>query len=429
MTTNDVVESSDPAQSAQAVTHSKPTALIRLDGLSVNSDDGRELLHEINLAIPRGQLVTLLGPSGAGKTTLLRTIAGFTRVSAGSLHLAGRDATVMPPRKRHIGMVVQNYGLFPHMNVVDNIAYGMRARGMKRDTIAPRVDELLDMVQMRGFENRYPSELSGGQQQRVGIARAVANNPDVLLLDEPLSALDPSLRSQMIDEIRGLHERLNELTMVYVTHDRTEALTIADRILLLRDGTIVADGTPDDLYNRPPDEFAASFLGDANLWPVSVLPSAQVRINVAHRVITMAVDTVPTGLPSGSSAVLCVRPQHVELLDHPEDTAFAMHINHVRWNGETRTVVGDAGSLTIRAVISSEQQRPQIGQIMWVRPRAAVTAAGGFPSRSDITVSSQQATDLAALMEGVDVIYPDWDTINDNLDSIITEWNNATGTL
>ncbi|MGY4372731.1 putative spermidine/putrescine transport system ATP-binding protein [Bradyrhizobium sp. i1.3.6] len=221
-------------------------------------------LHPTDLSVERGEFLTLLGPSGSGKTTLLNLIAGATGASAGVILLDGRDITRVPPRERGIGMVFQNYALMPHMTVFENVAYPLRARRYPAKTIPAKVMDALERVGLRGFEDRKPRQLSGGQQQRVGIARCVVYSPAIIMMDEPLGALDKNLREQMQNEIKRLHKELGT-TFIYVTHDQEEALNMSDRICLMNTGEIAQLGTPDDLYFRPRNRFVAEFIGESNL--------------------------------------------------------------------------------------------------------------------------------------------------------------------
>jgi ABC-type Fe3+/spermidine/putrescine transport system ATPase subunit len=214
----------------------------------------------------RGQLLTLLGPSGCGKTTTLRCIAGLVNPEAGAIVIDGRNITALPTHRRNLGMVFQNYAIFPHMTVFDNVAYGLRHRGLTRQQVRSRVDEALGLVELTGFEHRYRHQLSGGQQQRVALARAVAYQPDVLLLDEPFSNLDAKLRKTMRLQVRKLQQRLR-LTTVFVTHDQQEALSLSDVVAVMNDGNVEQVGTPAEVYQKPHSEFVADFIGSTNLLP------------------------------------------------------------------------------------------------------------------------------------------------------------------
>ena len=233
---------------------------IGFDGVTV-AYRGQVVLRELSLTVDPGEILAIIGPSGSGKTTALRAVAGFVPPTAGRIRIGERDVTDLPPYARDLGMVVQNYALFPHMRVEENVAFGLRARRAPDALVQERVQECLRMVGMSAFLGRYPRELSGGQQQRIAIARALAIRPSVLLLDEPLSALDAQIRRSMVEELARLHHELPGLTVLYVTHDQTEALTLADRIAIMRDGRLVAHGGARDLYREPPNRFTAEFLG------------------------------------------------------------------------------------------------------------------------------------------------------------------------
>ena len=243
---------------------------IGFDNVSV-AYGGLVVLDSLTLTVDPGEIVALIGPSGSGKTTALRAVAGFVRPSTGRITIGDRDVTHVAPYDRKIGMVVQNYALFPHMRVDENVAFGLRAQRAAEELIRTRVPECLAMVGMSAYAKRYPRELSGGQQQRVAIARALATKPQVLLLDEPLSALDAQIRRSMLDELAKLHRDLPNLTVLYVTHDQSEALTLANRIGIMRDGKLKAFGEAQSLFRHPPNRFAAEFLGRANLLPVTDL--------------------------------------------------------------------------------------------------------------------------------------------------------------
>jgi putative spermidine/putrescine transport system ATP-binding protein len=220
-------------------------------------------VNDVSLAIQPGEFLTLLGPSGSGKTTLLMMIAGFQDVSAGDISAAGESIAAVPPEKRNFGMVFQGYALFPHMTVFGNIAYPLEIRKWSKDRIAARVAEMLDLVQLKDFAQRKPRQLSGGQQQRVALARSLSFSPQVLLLDEPLGALDRKLRIDVQEQLKDIHRRVGT-TFIYVTHDQEEALTMSDRIVIMNHGRVVQVGTPEELYERPATVFAASFLGKSN---------------------------------------------------------------------------------------------------------------------------------------------------------------------
>ena len=238
-------------------------ALLRVEGLK-KSFDGTQILRDLSFEVGRGEFVTLLGPSGCGKTTTLRIIAGLLAPDAGRVVLSGSDITEAPPEKRALNTVFQNYALFPHMNVEKNISYGLRMRGMKKAEWRPKVEEMLRLVQLEGCEKRMPSQLSGGQCQRVAIARTLILQPELLLLDEPLGALDLKLRRQMQVELKDIQKRLG-IAFVYITHDQEEALNMSDRIAVMRNGRFEQVGAPEQIYDHPATRFAAEFIGQTNL--------------------------------------------------------------------------------------------------------------------------------------------------------------------
>ena len=234
-------------------------------------------LREVTLDIAPGEFVSLLGPSGSGKTTLLGVLGGFITPSAGVIRFGGRDVTNTPPHKRGIGIVFQNYALFPHLSVAENVAFSLRARKVAKAEWAPKVSAALAIVDLNGFEARRIAELSGGQRQRVALARAIIFEPRLILMDEPLSALDKQLREAMQMELRRLHQRL-DATIVYVTHDQREALTMSDRVAILKDGRLVQVDRPELLHDRPSNAFVASFIGEATLLPVLRVDTGSVRL-------------------------------------------------------------------------------------------------------------------------------------------------------
>lgn len=269
----------------------------------------------LNLTVAAGEFVTLLGSSGSGKTTTLLMIAGFERPTSGEIMLDDVPITNVAPHKRSVGIVFQNYALFPHMNVYENIAFPLKMRKLRRGDIAARVSESLALVRLSGYEERYPRELSGGQQQRVALARATVYGPPLLLMDEPLSALDKRLREEMRTEIRQIHKSLGT-SIVYVTHDQDEALELSDRIVLLDDGRAEQVGTPQELYERPRTIFAASFLGEANFLAGQVVRRGDdgvvmVELRTGHRVAGTSAEP----LSDGQEVLVLVRPEHVELLE------------------------------------------------------------------------------------------------------------------
>ncbi len=256
--------------------------LIQLKQVSKRYGD-QDALTDIDLEIFNGEFITILGPSGCGKTTLLRLIAGFEPVSAGAIYLNGRDVADLPPEKREVNTVFQSYALFPHMSVYDNVAFGLRMRGLAPDEIRRRVGEVLNLVQLAGFEGRRPNQLSGGQQQRVAVARAIVNRPLVLLLDEPLSALDYRLRKQMQLDLKHLQRRLG-ITFVLVTHDQEEAFSMSDRVVVLNAGRIEQVGRPSEVYEQPHNLYVARFVGEINLLDgrVEQIEGERITLQIGH---------------------------------------------------------------------------------------------------------------------------------------------------
>ncbi len=239
--------------------------IIELKNVFKTFKDGFSAVSDFSLTVKRGEFVTFLGPSGCGKTTTLRMIAGFDLPSSGEILLNGKSITDLPPHKRPINTVFQRYALFPHMNVFDNIAFGLKQKKTDKNLIEKKVKKVLDLVDLEGFENRSISTLSGGQQQRVAIARALVNEPEILLLDEPLGALDLKMRKEMQLELKAMHDELG-ITFIYVTHDQEEALTMSDKIVVMSEGKIQQIGTPEDIYNEPKNAFVADFIGDSNIF-------------------------------------------------------------------------------------------------------------------------------------------------------------------
>lgn len=239
-------------------------SFLELKNLKKSFTPGEYVLQGINLKIEQGEFVTLLGSSGCGKTTTLRIIAGLEQPDSGSVWLEGKDVTNLEPNERDVNTVFQNYALFPHMNVEDNIGYGLKIRKVPKAEIKKKIKEMLELVQLEGYEKRKPVELSGGQKQRVAIARALANNPRVLLLDEPLGALDLQLRRAMQLELKRLQKKLG-ITFIYITHDQEEAINMSDRIVVMNQGRFEQIGTPDEIYNHPKTSYVATFVGNANI--------------------------------------------------------------------------------------------------------------------------------------------------------------------
>jgi ABC-type Fe3+/spermidine/putrescine transport system ATPase subunit len=346
----------DPSGSGHAVA---------LDGITKTFGDV-VAADAISLTIERGQFVSLLGPSGCGKTTLLRILAGLETPTAGRIRLDGRDVTGVSAQERGIGFVFQRYALFPHMSVVDNVAFGLRVRGRPVAERVRRAKEMLDLVQLGELAARLPSEISGGQAQRVALARALAPSPEVLLLDEPLSALDLSIRMAMQEELRRIHRELGT-TFVFVTHDQGEALTMSDRIVLMDRGAIVQDSSPSDLYRRPRSLFAATFVGDANVWR-GVVDGSPDDESCSVRVDGSLVSGAPSpGLTEGQQVAYIVRPERVRLASgssEPDGCRLPVVVDDVIVRGSTALVISStAGGTAVRVQIPvNDAERFERGQ-------------------------------------------------------------------
>ncbi|HTW26674.1 MAG TPA: ABC transporter ATP-binding protein [Acetobacteraceae bacterium] len=335
---------------------------IGFDGVTV-AYKGQVVLERLTLDVAPGEIMAVIGPSGSGKTTALRAVAGFVRPVAGRVRIGETDVTDLPPHARDIGMVVQNYALFPHMRVSENVAFGLRARRAAESLVRQQIESCLAMVGMAEYAARFPRQLSGGQQQRVAIARALAIRPRVLLLDEPLSALDAQIRRAMLGELARLHRELPSLTVLYVTHDQTEALTLADRIAIMRDGRLVAEGPSQHLYRRPPNRFAAEFLGRANLLPVALEAGASegvlTRVRLGETVLRCMAPGVP--LPGGR-ALLCVRPHALTLAaDGTAENALPATVRAVEWQGDSHSIDLETAGAPIRMTCAPLRDPPPPG--------------------------------------------------------------------
>jgi ABC-type Fe3+/spermidine/putrescine transport system ATPase subunit len=287
-----------------------PAAKLRVEGLRFRYRTA-EALAGVDLAIAEGEFVSILGPSGCGKTTLLRVVAGLLAPDAGRVFLAGRDITRLPPERRPLNMVFQHLALFPHLSVVENVAFGLRFQGHPKRTRSEKAREILDLVGLAGFERRSTHQLSGGQQQRVALARALVTEPEILLLDEPLGSLDFAIRKEMQAELKAIQRRLH-ITFVFVTHDQTEAMAMSDRLILMRAGAIVQDASPVETYVNPVDPFAASFVGETNLLQgvVESVDAGVCSIRIGDGGLTVpARDDVA----AGAHVAVSIRPEHITL--------------------------------------------------------------------------------------------------------------------
>ena len=298
--------------------------LIKLEHIS-KSFDGQMVLDDLELHIHENEFVTLLGPSGCGKTTTLRILGGFVSPDTGSVIFDGKDITKVPPNKRHLNTVFQKYALFTHMTIADNIAFGLKIKKKSKSYIDDKIKYALKLVNLEGYENRMPDSLSGGQQQRIAIARAIVNEPKVLLLDEPLGALDLKLRQEMQYELIRMKNELG-ITFVYVTHDQEEALTMSDTIVVMNQGYIQQIGSPESIYNEPENAFVADFIGDSNIIPATMIEDKLVEILGAK------FACVDTGFGTNKAVDVVIRPEDVELTA-PKDGIISGLVTHLIFKG------------------------------------------------------------------------------------------------
>lgn len=291
-----------------------------------------EVLRDIDFTINQGEFITLLGPSGCGKTTILRIIAGLEEPDQGKVFLCGEDVTNTEPNKRYVNTVFQNYALFPHMNVKENIGYGLKLKKLDKLHISQMVTEALELVQLSGYEKRMPSELSGGQKQRVAIARAIVNQPKVLLLDEPLGALDLQLRRQMQTELKRLQKKLG-ITFIYITHDQEEAINMSDRIAVMKDGVFQQIGTPAEIYDRPKTSYVAEFVGNANIISgvVTELQDGIAKIEAPGGMVE--VNTQEETVEIGRKVTLAVRSENILVYSAPTANGLKCHLREKSFAG------------------------------------------------------------------------------------------------
>ena len=306
--------------------------LIELKGIS-KSYDGEKVIDSMNLYIRDGEFITLLGPSGCGKSTTLRIIGGFETADEGEIYFDGVEISDVPAYKRQVNTVFQKYALFPHLNVYENIAFPLRLKKLKEDEIKTRVTEMLKMVELAGFENKSVSTLSGGQQQRVAIARALVSHPKVLLLDEPLGALDLKLRKDMQNELKSIQQSIG-ITFIYVTHDQEEALSMSDTIVVMADGGIQQIGTPTDIYNEPKNAFVADFIGESNIIDGIMLEDKKVKL-ASH-----VFDCVDSGFDKNEPVDVVIRPEDVDVVA-PEKGMLTGTVTSVTFKGVHYEIIVD----------------------------------------------------------------------------------------
>jgi spermidine/putrescine transport system ATP-binding protein len=336
--------------------------IIRLIDVDKNFDSER-VVKKLNLDVEEGEFLTMLGPSGCGKTTTLRMIAGFEYPTAGQIFLEGEDVADKKPNERNVNTVFQNYALFPHMNVFDNIAFGLVEKKVKKDEIKRRVGEMIKLVQLDGMEKRMPAQMSGGQKQRVAIARALVNQPKVLLLDEPLGALDLKLRKQMQGELKHLQRKLG-ITFIYVTHDQEEALTMSDRIAVMNQGNLEQVGTPEEIYNHPETKFVADFIGESNI--------------IEGYIENMTDDTIEVTMESGKAVIhesgyrleemvyLCVRPENLKIsTESVEGFKFRGQVReHVFIGSINKTMIELPNGQMLKAETPAEDELVPVGTVV-----------------------------------------------------------------
>lgn len=380
-----------------------PDILLELKNIKKSFTPGEDVLDDICLTVARGEFVTLLGSSGCGKTTTLRIIAGLEQTDSGSVWINGQDVTKLPPDKRDVNTVFQNYALFPHMNVAENIGYGLKLRKVPRGEIKKKVAQMLELVQLEGYEKRKPSELSGGQKQRVAIARALVNNPKVLLLDEPLGALDLQLRRAMQIELKHLQKKLG-ITFIYITHDQEEAINMSDRIAVMKDGRIEQIGTPDEIYNHPKTSYVATFVGNAN-----ILHGAAERIQGENAIVKIGNDRVivkletsqqnteDTGvkqyLSAGEKVTLAVRSENILL----QETAVI---------GDTGTDYRDAVDISVADGSLDAHNKNRVSGL-----QATVTEKNFAGGQLRVTLKLSDGTQLIASRYGIDAFVAEGQTV------------------
>ena len=376
---------------------------LELKEIKKSFTEGEAVLDNISLEISKGEFITLLGSSGCGKTTTLRIIAGLEQPDAGSVWLDGREVTGLEPNQRDVNTVFQNYALFPHMNVAENIGYGLKLKKVPKSEIKKKVSQMLELVQLEGYEKRKPSELSGGQKQRVAIARALVNNPKVLLLDEPLGALDLQLRRAMQIELKHLQKKLG-ITFIYITHDQEEAINMSDRIAVMKDGRIEQIGTPDEIYNHPKTSYVATFVGNANILH-GVAESIQgenaiVKIGndrVIVKLETSQQDTGDTGakqyLSAGERVTLAVRSENILL----QEAAVI---------GDTGTDHRDTVDISVTGGISDIHDTNSILGL-----QATVTEKNFAGGQLRVTLKLSDGTQLIASRYGIDASVAEGQTV------------------
>lgn len=373
---------------------------LELKEIKKSFTEGEAVLDNISLEISKGEFITLLGSSGCGKTTTLRIIAGLEQPDAGSVWLDGWEVTGLEPNQRDVNTVFQNYALFPHMNVAENIGYGLKLKKVPKSEIRKKVSQMLELVQLEGYEKRKPSELSGGQKQRVAIARALVNNPKVLLLDEPLGALDLQLRRAMQIELKHLQKKLG-ITFIYITHDQEEAINMSDRIAVMRDGRIEQIGTPDEIYNHPKTSYVATFVGNANILH-GVAESIQgenaiVKIGNDRVIVKLETSQQDTGakqhLTAGENVTLAVRSENILL----QETAVI---------GDTGTDHRDTVDISVSGGGLDAHNKNSVSGL-----QATVTEKNFAGGQLRVTLKLSDGTQLIASRYGIDASVAEGQTV------------------
>ena len=373
---------------------------LELKEIKKSFTEGEAVLDNISLEISKGEFITLLGSSGCGKTTTLRIIDGLEQPDAGSVWLDGREVTGLEPNQRDVNTVFQNYALFPHMNVAENIGYGLKLKKVPKSEIRKKVSQMLELVQLEGYEKRKPSELSGGQKQRVAIARALVNNPKVLLLDEPLGALDLQLRRAMQIELKHLQKKLG-ITFIYITHDQEEAINMSDRIAVMRDGRIEQIGTPDEIYNHPKTSYVATFVGNANILH-GVAESIQgenaiVKIGNDRVIVKLETSQQDTRakqyLAAGEKVTLAVRSENILL----QETAVI---------GDTGTDHRDTVDISVSGGGLDAHNKNSVSGL-----QATVTEKNFAGGQLRVTLKLSDGTQLIASRYGIDASVAEGQTV------------------
>ena len=335
--------------------------IVKLEGFG-KSYGKKEVIKNIDLEVYEGEFLTLLGSSGCGKTTILRSISGLDIPTFGKVYIDGEDVTNLEPPKRQVNTIFQNYALFPLMNIYDNIAFGLRMKKIPEDEIRKRVDDMLELVHLEGYEKRFPKDLSGGEQQRVSLARGLINRPKVLLLDEPISALDLKLRKMMQIELKMLQRKLG-ITFIYVTHDQDEALSMSDRIVVLRNGKIEQIDSPTDIYDRPNSLYVAEFIGDAN-----VISSKIENIDYEKKLVYLEnnmIGKLNKKFRVGQKVDIVIRPENIKISNNlKKQNSFIGEIKELIYDGSSTKLIFKIDGNMIKVVVFGNDKKYEVGQVI-----------------------------------------------------------------